>query len=219
MTSLPALAARPTVRGQVIDALRAAVITGQMMPGTIYSAPALAAQFGVSATPVREAMLQLAKEGLVTTVRNRGFQIREPSERELDEVTEIRLLVEVPATLKAAQNLRPADAASLRALAQQIVDCAGEKDLIGYIEHDRRFHLTLLAACGNRQLVTIVGELRDRSRLYGLQQLSERGELVSSAAEHLQLVDVIDRGDLAELERRMRTHIGHVRGKWAGPAH
>lgn len=218
MTPLPPLDIRPTVRGQIIDALRAALVAGQMEPGKIYSAPALATQFRVSATPVREAMLQLAKEGLVTTVRNRGFRIREPTERELDEITEIRLFLEVPATLRAAELAAPDDLAQLRTIASQIVDAAAHKDLISYIEHDRSFHLALLNLAANDQLVSIVGELRDRSRLYGLAPLAERGELVDSAAEHLQLLELIGNGDRDGLERLLRLHIGHVRGSWAGRA-
>jgi len=90
----PVLDERPSARSRIIHALRAALVAGQMQPGEVYSAPALAARFGVSATPVREAMLELVKEGLVRTVPNKGFRVSELSDRELDEITEIRLLLE-----------------------------------------------------------------------------------------------------------------------------
>ncbi|MBX6723054.1 MAG: FCD domain-containing protein, partial [Dactylosporangium sp.] len=93
---------------------------------------------------------------------------------------------------------------------------AGRKDLIDYVEQDRLFHLDLLALAGNDQLVTLVGELRSRARLYGLQRLAETGELAASAAEHVQLLQLIEAGDTAGLERLIRRHIGHVRGSWAG---
>src|ERR671911_3059487 len=92
--TLPSFARRTSLREQVADALRAAVVSGEMKPGHVYSAPALAAQFGVSATPVREAMLDLAKEGLVEAVRNKGFRVTALSGRDLDELTEIRRLIE-----------------------------------------------------------------------------------------------------------------------------
>src|SRR4051812_40547668 len=84
------------LRDQVANALRAALIAGELRPGEVYSAPALAAEYGVSATPVREAMLDLAREGLVEAVRNKGFRITEMTERDLDEFTEIRALIEIP---------------------------------------------------------------------------------------------------------------------------
>ncbi len=63
------------LRGQAVEMLRASIVAGELEPGEIYSAPALAERLGVSATPVREAMLDLAKDGLVEPVRNRGFRI------------------------------------------------------------------------------------------------------------------------------------------------
>lgn len=214
----PALDARPTVRGQVIHALRAALIAGQMRPGEVYSAPVLAARFGVSATPVREAMLELAKEGLVRTVPNKGFRVRELSDRELDEITEIRMLLEVPTTVRAAAVASPDDLARLRAVAEALVEAAERRDLIAYLEHDRRFHLDLLALAGNEHLVALVGELRSRARLFGLRQLADTGELGSSAREHVEMLDLVAAGDAGGLERLVRRHIAHLRGTWAGRA-
>jgi DNA-binding GntR family transcriptional regulator len=215
---LPSLDERRSVRSQVIRALRAALVAGQMRPGEVYSAPALAARFGVSATPVREAMLELVKEGLVLTVPNKGFRVRELADRELDEITEIRLLLEAPTTAKLAGRVGAADLDRLRPMAHGLVDVAAAKDLIGYIEQDRQFHLELLALAGNAHLVTLVGELRARSRLYGLAPLAESGELATSAGEHVEMLRLIEAGDRRGLERLMRVHIGHVRGSWAGRA-
>jgi DNA-binding GntR family transcriptional regulator len=215
---LPPLDARPTVRGQVIHALRAALIAGQMRPGEVYSAPVLAAQLGVSATPVREAMLELAKEGLVRTVPNKGFRVRELSDRELDEITEIRMLLEVPTTMRAAAVATAVDVARLRPVAEALVEAAERRDLIAYLDHDRRFHLDLLALAGNEHLVALVGELRSRSRLFGLRQLADTGELGPSAREHVEMLDLVAAGDAKGLERLMRRHIAHLRGTWAGRA-
>jgi DNA-binding GntR family transcriptional regulator len=213
---LPPIGLRPSVRVRVAHALRAALVAGQMRPGEIHSAPVLAARFGVSATPVREAMLDLVKEGLVETVPNKGFRVTELSDRQLDEITGIRLLLEVPTTVRAGALLSESDLAGLRPMAQLIVAAAEVKDLIAYVEHDRRFHLRLLAACGNEQLLGLVGDLRARSRLYGLTRLAESGELVAAAREHVLLLDRIATGDLPGLDRLITTHIGHVRGSWAG---
>lgn len=215
---LPSLAERRSVRSQVIHALHAALVAGQMRPGEVYSAPALAARFGVSATPVREAMLELVKEGLMLAVPNKGFRVRELSDTELDEITEIRLLLEVPSTVKVIGTATPDDLARLRPIAGRIVDEAKEKDLIAYIEHDRQFHLELLALAGNAQLLDLVAELRARSRLFGLGSLAETGELVASAHEHVEMLRLVGAGDKRGLEELMRLHIGHVRGSWAGRA-
>jgi DNA-binding GntR family transcriptional regulator len=103
-------------------------------------------------------------------------------------------------------------------MADRIVEVAEAKDLIGYIEQDRLFHLALLALAGNAHLVELVGELRARSRLYGLAPLAESGELADSAREHVEMLRLISAGDEEGLVRLMRVHIGHVRGSWAGRA-
>ncbi|MFD8641941.1 GntR family transcriptional regulator [Streptomyces zaomyceticus] len=207
--------AQERLRDQVGHALRAALIAGELRPGQVYSAPGLASDLGVSATPVREAMLDLAREGLVEPVRNKGFRITEVSERDLDQFTELRTLIEVPTVGRVTRTADRARLEALRPVAEEIVSRAREHDLIGYLEADRRFHLALLALSGNDRLVETVGDLRKRSRLYGLTGLDEAGKLVSSAEEHLELLDLMIAGDAPGAEACMHRHLGHVRSLWA----
>ena len=218
---LPAFGQRTSLRQQVAHALRAAMVSGQLRPGVVYSAPMLAEKFGVSATPVREAMLDLAKEGLVEAVRNKGFRVTELSGQELDELTSIRILIEVPTVAAIARDCDEELAAqveALRPIARLIEKCAVEIDLIGYIEADRQFHLELLSLAGNEQLVAVIGDLRARSRLFGLQQLAERGLLSDSAREHEQLLDLVIARDAEGAAALMEQHMRHVRGDWASGA-
>ncbi|MFJ8198166.1 GntR family transcriptional regulator [Streptomyces sp. NPDC096152] len=216
--ALPALGGRrPSYRERVADALRAALITGELRPGEVYSAPGLAARFGVSATPVREAMLDLAKEGLVDTVPNKGFRVTAVSGRQLDEYTHVRALIEIPTTASLATTADPGDLAALRPVAQEIVTSAAAGDLIGYVEADLRFHLGLLALAGNGHLVEVVSDLRRRSRLYGLTSLAEQGRLRASAEEHLDLLDALLARDEEAARTVLTRHLGHVRGLWAAP--
>ncbi|MER8100360.1 GntR family transcriptional regulator [Kitasatospora sp. NPDC094016] len=204
------------LRDQVAHALRAALISGELRPGVVYSAPALAADFGVSATPVREAMLDLAREGLVEAVRNKGFRVTELTERDLDDYTEIRALIEVPTVGRVTRTATREQLERLRPQAEEIVAAARKHDLIGYLEADRQFHLDLLGLAGNARLVDVVSDLRKRSRLYGLNRLDERGELTSSAEEHLELLDLMLAGDAEAAEACMTRHLSHVRSLWAG---
>ncbi|MFI7133035.1 GntR family transcriptional regulator [Nonomuraea sp. NPDC050153] len=212
---LPMVGERQSLREQVAHALRAALITGEMRPGVVYSAPVLAAQFGVSATPVREAMLDLAKEGLVEAVRNKGFRVTELSDRDLDELTEIRHLIEVPTVARLAGSARAEEFERLRPIGEEIVSAAERGDLLAYVDADLRFHVELLTLAGNAHLVEVVRDLRNRARLYGLSQLRERDVLGESAREHLALLDALKSGDRQAVEHLMAEHIGHVRGIWA----
>lgn len=213
--ALAPLQGRRRFRDQVADALRAALIAGELRPGELYSAPALAARFGVSATPVREAMLDLVREGLVDTMPNKGFRVTELSERQLDEYAHIRGLIEIPVLVGLAETADRARLEALRPVAERIVTAAADGDLIGYLEADRRLHLELLAMAGNEHLVVVVEDLRKRARLFGLQALAAAGRLEASAREHLDLLDALIAGDAERVRAIMTRHLGHVRTLWA----
>ena len=204
---------KTNLRETVARALRAAIISGEMVPGVVYSAPSLGTRFGVSATPVREAMLDLVRENLVTVEPNKGFRVTEVSEEDLDQMAAIRLLLEPPVVRSIVPVVPAADLPRLREMAQEIVDRAAAADLVGYTDADREFHLRLLEYSGNRRLVELVADLRSHSRLLGLNALVESGDLSPSAEEHLKMVDLIEQGKAEELEELMRSHILKVREK------
>lgn len=213
--SVRRLTQRESLHDSVANALRAAVISGELEPGEVYSAPMLGARFGVSPTPVREAMLDLVKEGLVISLRNKGFRVTEVSDEDLDNLASLRQLIEPPTVRDVIPEIPAEDFPKLRALAEDIVVAAEAGNLIDYIEADRVFHVTLLAYSGNQRLVDVVSDLRSQTRLLGLTPLVESGRLGQSAAEHHELMDLVEARDAEGAEHLMRRHIGHVRGLWA----
>lgn len=198
---------RHSVRGQVLDALRAALVGGDLVPGEVYSAPALGLRLGVSATPVREAMLQLAIEGAVEVVPNRGFRVIERSLREVAELAEVRALIEVPVMLRLASTVPPARWAELRPLAEATATAAARGDLASYGEADRAFHRALLGLAGNEQLVAVADDLHRRSQWPLVNPLAlRRADLLADAAEHGALLDALEAGDVAVVESLVREH-------------
>src|SRR5580692_2503968 len=95
-----------SLRDRVESSLASAIISGELEPGTMVSVPALAAQFAVSATPVREAMLNLEKRGFVESVKNKGFKVTEVSPQDLNEIAQLRSWLEAPAMRVVADRLR-----------------------------------------------------------------------------------------------------------------
>jgi DNA-binding GntR family transcriptional regulator len=193
-----AVVQRSSVRGQILDALRRALMAGELTPGQVYSAPALGERFGVSATPVREAMQQLALEGAVEVVPNRGFRVVERGARELAELAEVRALIEVPVLLRLARTVPPERWAGLRPLAEATVRAASSGCRATYAESDRAFHAAVLSLSGNEQLVHIAGELHRRAQwpLAGPQPGRGRVDLITDAAEHTALLDALIARDL-----------------------
>jgi DNA-binding GntR family transcriptional regulator len=206
------------LRQQVRRALEAAMVAGELKPGELYSAPALGERFGVSATPVREAMLELSNDGLVVAERNRGFRVLEVSERDLDDISKIRLLLEVPSTVQVAEMIAAEVLDHLSTVADEITEAADGGELIPYLDLDRRFHVELISQLGNNRLTDLVDRLRRQTRLFGLGQLVESGRLHDSAQEHHELISAMRAHDQAATERIITSHIKHTRGLWAGHA-
>ncbi|MFE9834110.1 GntR family transcriptional regulator [Streptomyces sp. NPDC005551] len=202
------LVERSSVRGQILDALRTALVAGELEPGEVYSAPVLGERFGVSATPVREAMQQLAVEGAVEVVPNRGFRVVERCARELAELAEVRALIEVPVMLRLARTVPAAHWAELRPLAEATARAASTGDRASYAEYDRAFHRAVLALAGNEQLLRIADDLHRRAQwpLAGGPVSRGRADLVADAAEHTALLDALTAQDLAVVQSLVREH-------------
>ncbi len=213
---LPSFRGRRNLRQEITETLRGAVIAGEMTAGAVYSAPSLAEQFGVSPTPVREALLDLAKEGLVEVVRNKGFRVTALSPKELDDITELRALIEPPTVRRITEQGVSARAIKqLRPLAAGIEKAAARRDFIAHVTIDMQFHLALLELAGNPRLLETVRSLRTSSRIYGLRELPDGDALFDSSHEHAELLDLIEAGDADGAEALMRRHISHVRGIWS----
>ncbi|WSP41760.1 GntR family transcriptional regulator [Streptomyces sp. NBC_01244] len=198
---------RHSVRGQILDALRAALIAGELAPGEIYSGPALGERFGVSATPVREAMQQLALEGVVECLPNRGFRVLTRTPGELAELAEVRALLEVPVMLRLARTVPSAAWVALGPAAAETVEAADAGDPARYADADREFHRAVLALAGNAQLLLVASDLHRRSQwpLPGPRRI-RRAELVAEAAEHVAVVSALSAGDLSGAESLIRGH-------------
>jgi DNA-binding GntR family transcriptional regulator len=200
-----------SLREQALGAIRASIITGAMEAGRVYSVPVLAEQLGVSLTPVREAMLDLVKERLLEPVRNKGFRVPVLSDYDLENIFEIRVLLEAPTAGRIAGLIPQSKQAEFVKLVSQIEECAAKGDLAGFLAADRKFHLDLLAMSGNQRLIEIVGSLRDQARLYGLADLIQSGQLMESAREHADILATIVKGDSAGAEALTRHHMLHTR--------
>lgn len=207
-----------SLREQAREAVRTRIVLGQIEPGQVESVINVAAALGVSITPVREAVMDLANLGMVEIIRNRGFRVPELTDHDLDEIFRLRTMLEVPAMSEITEALKGAHVPRFRQLAEQITEAAREGALTAFLDLDRQFHLGLLELLGNRRLVSMVGQLRDQARMQGLQKLADQGELTESGEEHIAIVDAIESGNGELAAELMRKHLAHSRGIWAGRA-
>lgn len=215
---LPELMAHHSFREQAREIIRGMIVSGKMAPDGLYSAPKIASDLNVSATPVREALLDLAREGLLRPVRNRGFQVVIMTPKEHDDVFKIRLLLEVPSIHEIAKSSPTADQMKgLYDLASAARRFAHEGDLIAYLNADRQFHISLIDLLGNKPLTGLVASLRDRVRLLGLANSSAKLHIVQSADEHFDLLDRIAANDAEGATAIIGRHLKRSRDVWGAP--
>jgi len=214
--SFAGMTSGPSFREQARLFIRGLIVTGQMRRDEIYSIPRLAAELQVSATPVREALLDLAGEGLLEPVRNRGFRVVALSPKELSDIFAIRLLLEVPTIADVAgRGAAPDQMQHLRGLATSIRESAESHDLIRFLEVDRKFHIALIDLVGNEPLSRMVAALRDRVRLFGVNAVKSKEHLATSANEHFGLLDLIEKRDADGAAAVMKHHLERSRDLWA----
>lgn len=206
-----------SLRDQIGESLSAAIVSGELAPGSMVSVPGLAAEFGVSATPVREAILDLEQRGFVRSVPNKGFRVTEVSQQDLQDIVEVRTMLEAPVMAALAGMVPPVDVPRWRELADQISAHADAGKLAEFLEADREFHLGLLSLHGNSRLVAIVTELRSQTRMVGMAKMTNTPELSKSGREHHEMLDLMEQRKVDELEALMASHFAHVL-TWWGPA-
>lgn len=205
-----------SLRHRARAAIRASIVAGKVEAGTIYPVVHFAEWLGVSATPIREALFDLAGAGLVEVVRNRGFRVPLLSEEDLDDLFAIRMMLERPAVVTVAAVHGLQDSTHLRRLAREVERHAASGDVIAFLAADRDFHYQLLAAHSNRRLIDMIMELRDHTRLHGLQLLAHSGRLLESARIHTELLTAVETQDIAAADTLIVRHLRHTRGVWAG---
>ena len=206
------LGGRGTLKDEAVAVVRRALMAGEMKPGLIYSANSLAPQLGVSNSPVREAMMELASKGLLEVVKNRGFRVVEMTAEDRQEIYDLRMLIEVPAVLRVAQQeLTDEQKLGIQNLADETLAEALPDNMPAYLDADQAFHMGIIAILKNRRLSAIVENLRDQSRVRGSYHLAERGLLRVSAEEHLPIVRALIDGDIPTLEKLMVEHLDYAR--------
>lgn len=197
---------------QLRERIEERIVVGEYAPGTRLDEVEIAKAFGVSRTPIREALIQLAAAGLVESRPRRGSVVAEVTPRRLQEMFEVMAELEAVCARLAAER---ATAEERRALLDAHVACERAmraKDPDAFYHVNERFHLALYAACGNGFLRDQAGLLQRRVRPYRRLQLRIPGRIKTAFAEHAAVVDAIDRRDGAGAADRIRAHV-RVQGK------
>ena len=192
---------------EVAERLRQRIFSHELPPGTWVDEQALAEHYGISRTPLREALKVLASEGLVTLKPRRGCYVTEISERDLDEVFAVMSMLEGECARTSAMKASAADLERLRAIHTDLENAAAAGDIDGFFEANQAFHLALQEIADNRWLLQVIEDLRKVIKLSRHHSLFSDGRLAQSLAEHRDILQALLARDGSRAEELMRTHI------------
>lgn len=196
---------RQTAYQTVLAALRESILRGELPGGTRLVQAELATHFGVSNTPVREALRQLATEGLVRFDSYRGAVVLVPTAEDIAEVYELLLLLEPVIVRKAARHVTPEQVAELTALHESMCET---DELSEWVSLNRAFHTVIHDAAGSARLASIIGGLIDASTVQVATMLgTEASGIKRSNAEHGRLLKALARGDAERAVEVMTKHL------------
>jgi len=192
---------------EVASRLRHMVFERQLVPGQWIDELALAKNWQISRTPLREALKVLASEGLVQLVPRQGCRVTEMSEDDADELFPVMALLEGRCAFEAVRKAKPDDLARLRRLHESLEVHAAANDVDGYYRANGEFHSTVQALADNRWLDRATNDLRKFLRLLRGRQLNWPGRIEDSINEHRVLIAAIEQRDAARAERLMHDHL------------
>lgn len=201
---------RETALEATQNALRNAILTGQLRPGERLDPTTLASQLEVSLTPVRNALQLLAAEGLVEIKPRSGTYVAQLSVTDVAETFEIRRAMECLAAEKAAQNLTPAQLGRLGHLLEKMnAPVKDEQDRDEHQKNNAEFHRLILEAAQNRRLLEIYAELNAHMRIARIHATAGdwRSRLKQEREEHEAIVAALQSRNAAQAVAAMRTHI------------
>ncbi len=192
---------------EVATRLRQMIFDRVLAPGQWIDELALAGDWQISRTPLREALKVLAAEGLVTPVPRQGCKVAEMSEEDADELLPVMALLEGRCAYEAVRKASDADIRRLKQLHDRLEKHAAAHDIDGYYRANHEFHSTVQALARNRWLDRATGDLRRFVRLLRGRQLNWPGRIEASINEHRVLIDAIVQRDAARAERVMHDHL------------
>ena len=173
------------------DAILKSILSNDMLPDEIYNEMALAKDLGISRTPVREALLELSGQGLVTFLPRKGIVVKRLTENDVDEIFEIRRAIDAAAVEKLASVDPPPDTRLLQKSLKEQNEAFKKNDYWRYLRADRDFHVTLVRLTGNQRLVAIAENLRNMVHLMGIQALELPDRTKEVLDEHTRILDAI----------------------------
>jgi DNA-binding GntR family transcriptional regulator len=194
----------------VVAEIREAIVRGDFVPNQRLVEADLSEQFGASRATVRSALVELANEGLVERVQNRGARVRAVSLAEAVEISEVRMVLEGLCAAKAAEHVSKDEAKQLKAIGRAMRSAVSSGDVLGYSRLNQELHRLVREISGQRTAREVLERLRAQSVRHQFRLAMQPGRPSVSLPEHLAIIEAICARDPAAAEEAARAHLRSV---------
>ena len=201
----------PTVKGSNADRIETALMddiaAGQLQPGERLDEAGLAERFGVSRTPVREALSRLTAQGILVAGDKRGVRVAEYSREQLAQIFEAMYEIEVVCARLASQRLTFLARVEIEAAQARCAEVANAGDLTGYLRANEALHQAIYKATGNPYIADLAADFRRRTGPFRAKKFATRDDLIASAQSHVELLESVFSADSRLASKGMQNHL------------
>lgn len=198
---------RKTTKEIVYEQLKTSILGGKIDNESIMTETSLAESLHISRTPVREAVSDLTKEGLLVHIPRRGFQVRKISEHEMEQILYLRISIEMRSIKMLVKHISEKELNELDNIVVQQIAALKENNRIQYIELDQIFHRKLLSLSNQNILESILQDLYNLTLLIGHAAISNEGRMEDVIEEHRMILSAIRNRDEEAAARLMKQHL------------
>jgi DNA-binding GntR family transcriptional regulator len=193
--------------------IKAGILNLDFAPGSQLQVDELSGELEVSRTPVREALLRLQKDGLVDVLPRVGFFVTKFAARDLEELYELREILESRAVYDAVQSMTEAESREIIEIFASTQKAVDQEDTTGFLDAEITFHNFLTEASLNKRLVAMVESMRDLTYRWRILSLHSKEDIRASLMEHRKIADAVQHRDAVAASRLMGEHIQNAKNR------
>lgn len=195
------------LRDVVFNTLREAILKGELKPGERLMELQLASKLGVSRTPIREAIRMLEQEGLAVTIPRKGAEVAKMTEKDMEDVLQIREVLDKLAVSLASDNMSSTEIRDLEERMLQFEASIKSGDIRSLAQSDVNFHDVIYRATGNTKLITMLNNIREQIYRYRVEYLKDENAYPTLIREHRAIVEALKKHDKQKATEAMRIHV------------
>ena len=199
-----------SLKEKAYDILKELILTGRLEQGKLHNEKRLAEVLGVSRTPVREALLELSREGMVSFVPSKGVKVLKITPKQVQEVFELRRIIEGYIIKSISKQLTPADLKKIEKILSKQDRSASKDEELSFIEMDKEFHLFMASKMGNQQIEAILQNLRDQIHLMGIRAIKDQSRSQQVLKEHQKIFSALKKKDAKRAHEELMKHLNNT---------